>query len=156
MSGLTLAASTVMTGDAERAIAILDSCDWSRSVWDSSPVVRAIALVELGRADQAAELVIRFGNQALRGRLARMANDALVGFAALAINRGEHRRAWELLEASSSPRSPFTIVLAEWLAASLGRGDEMRRMHRERQVPLAELDATPALQDELARVRIPR
>ena len=100
--------------------------------------------------------MITFGQDALRGRLARKANDALVGLAALAIRRDDHGHAWMLLQAAASPRSPFTIVLAEWLAEKLGHGDELRHMHRERQVPLAELDATPMLAAELDAMKLTR
>ena len=75
---------------------------------------------------------------------------------ALAIRRDDHGHAWMLLQAAASPRSPFTIVLAEWLAEKLGHGDELRHMHRERQVPLAELDATPMLAAELDAMKLTR
>ncbi|MEO0495178.1 MAG: adenylate/guanylate cyclase domain-containing protein [Actinomycetota bacterium] len=156
MSGLSLAATAVMTGNPAQALVTLDTCDWSRSVWDSSPIVRAVALIDLGRVDEAADLVISFGYAALLGRLARMANDALVGFAALALHRGEGEHAWKLLQEGASPRSPFTIVLAEFLAERIGHGPALRHMHRERVLPLSTLDATPALRAELDRIRSTR
>ncbi|MEZ5167735.1 MAG: hypothetical protein R2695_15085 [Acidimicrobiales bacterium] len=39
--------------------------DWSVSIWDSSPIVEAIALIELGRVGDAADLVVGFGYEAL-------------------------------------------------------------------------------------------
>ena len=153
MSGLSLASSEIMIGEPEAALATLDTSDWRRSVWDSSPIVRAVALIDLGRTAEAADLVITFGYEALLGRLARKANDALVGFAALAINRGEDEHAWKLLQEGASPRSPFTIVLAEFLAERIGYGDAARQMHRGRVVPLSQLDASPALRAELERIR---
>ena len=89
-------------------------------------------------------------------RLARLPNDALVGLAALAIHRGDDEHAWKLLQECASPRHPFTIALAEWLADKIGYGAELRRMHRGRVVPLVELDATPALRAELERIRTER
>lgn len=156
MAGLSLATAKVLTGDPEAAIEVLDSCDWSRSVWDSSPIIRAVALIELGRVTEAADLAVTFGYDALRGRLARLPNDALVGLAALAINRGDDEHAWKLLQECASPRHPFTIALAEWLAEKIGADAELRRMHRGRVVPLVELDATPALRAELERIRTER
>jgi len=156
MVGLSLAASEVIAGDPQGAIDRLDAHDWSRSIWDSSPIVRAFALIELGAVAEAADLVITFGHDALRGRLSRMANDALVGLAALAANQGADEHAWNLLQQAVSPRSPFTIALAEWLAETLGYDDQLRQIHRTRRVPLNELDATPALRAELDRIRVDR
>jgi len=156
MTGLALASSHVLAGEPGRALDLIDSRDWSLSVWDSSPIVRAIALIDLDRPTDAADLVVGFGYAALRGRLSRMANDALVGFAALAIARGEQDHAWELLQQAASPKTPFTIGLAEGLADRVGRGDELRSIHRERQRPLSELDASDHLRAEMARIRLVR
>ena len=156
MAGLALAAAHVLVGDPQRALEIVDSRDWSSSVWDSSPIVRAIALVDLDRSAEAADLVLGFGHEALRGRLSRKSNDALVGMAALAINRGEAEHAWVLLRQAASPKTPFTIALAEGLADRLGHGDELRAVHRGRQRPLSELDASAHLQTELDRLRLLR
>jgi hypothetical protein len=45
---------------------------------------------DLERADEATEQALAYSDRALLGRMSRMANDALLGFAALAIDRG-HR-----------------------------------------------------------------
>lgn len=156
MSGLALASAQILGGEPAVALATLDTHDWSNSVWDSSPIIRAIALIDLGRVAEAADLVVGFGYEALRGRLSRMANDALVGFAALAIHRGEHAHAWDLLRQAAAPRTPFTIGLAEGLAGRIGHGDELRAVHRGRQKPLSELDASPHLRVELDRIRAAR
>ena len=140
-------------GEPETALATLEVGGWSRSTWDSAPIVTAVALVDLGRATEAADLVIGYGYDALRGRLARMANDALVGLAALALNRGEIEHGWKLLQAAVTPRTPFTIGLAEGLADRIGHGDSLRDMHRSREVPLSELDGSEALGAELDRIR---
>ena len=153
MTGLALAAAQILTGDPEKALRTLDSANWSPSVWDSSPILRALALIDVGRPVEAADLVVGFGYDALRGRLARMANDAVVGLAALAINQGDAEHGWKLLQQAASPRSPVTIGLAEGLADRIGHGDAMRHMHRGRELPLVELDATEALYEELARLR---
>ena len=156
MAGLSFAAAQVLTGESAGALKTLDSTDWSSSIWDSSPIIRALAMVDVGRSAEAADLVVGFGYDALRGRLNRMANDALVGLAALAINRGEAERGWTLLQQAASPRTPFTIVLAEALAARVGHGDEMRRIHRERDTPLIAMDAGRHLRTELDRIRTAR
>lgn len=151
-SGLSLASAQILTGRPQAAIQTLDSNDWSKSVWDSSPIIRAMALIDLGRVNDAAELIISYGQEALLGRLSRMANDALLGLAGLALHRGETDHAWTLLEQATVPRSPATIGLAEGLADRLGKGGRLRDMHRNRLVPLATLDASTALQDELTRL----
>lgn len=156
MSGLSLASAEILHGDAAQALDTLGSFDWGLSVWDSSPVVRAVALIDLGRVAEAADLVVGYGYDALRGRLSRMPNDALVGFAALAINRGERDHAWLLLQQAAAPKTPFTIGLAEGLADRIGHGEELRAVHRGRARPLSELDATPALRVELERIRTAR
>jgi predicted ATPase len=156
MAGLALASVHILVGHPARALDIVESGEWSSSVWDSSPIVRALALIDLGRANEAADLVIDFGYAALRGRLSRMANDALVGMAALAIKRGEGAHAWVLLRQAASPKTPFTIALAEGLADRVGRGDELRVIHRERRRPLTELDASEHLRAELERIRLVR
>jgi predicted ATPase len=156
MAGLALASAHVLAGEPARALEIADSREWSSSVWDSSPIVRALALIDLDRSAEAADLVIGFGYEALRGRLRRMSNDALVGMAALAIRRGESAHAWVLLQQAASPKTPFTIALAEGLADRIGHGDELRVIHRERQQPLTELDASEHLQAELDRIRLIR
>lgn len=155
-TGLSLAGAQILTGRPQAAIDTLDSSDWSKSVWDSSPIIRAIALIDLGRVNEAAELVISYGQQALLGRLSRMSNDALIGLAGLALHRGERAHAWSLLEQATVPRSPATIGLAEGLADRLDKGAELRDMHRNRLVPLATLDASVALQDELTRLSMER
>ncbi|MEM7141952.1 MAG: adenylate/guanylate cyclase domain-containing protein [Actinomycetota bacterium] len=156
MSGLALASIQVLDGDAQLAVETIESHDWSMSVWDSSPIVKALALIDLGRAGEAADLVVGFGYEALRGRLSRMSNDALVGLAALAINRGEQEHGWMLLQQAATPRTPFTIGLAEGLATRIGHGDELRAMHRGRQRPLKEMDASGPLRAELERIRSTR
>ncbi|MEQ8842192.1 MAG: adenylate/guanylate cyclase domain-containing protein [Acidimicrobiales bacterium] len=153
MSGLALASAHFLAGEPERALEVVDSREWSSSVWDSSPIVRAIALIDLDRSAEAANHVVEFGVAALRGRLSRMANDALVGFAALAIHREERDHAWLLLQQAASPKTPFTIGLAEGLADRLGHGEELRAIHRGRQKPLSELDASEHLRAELDRIR---
>ncbi len=156
VSGLAVASCQIMLGDPETALVTLDDRDWSRSVWDSSPIIRALAKIELGQVGDAADLIITFGYDALRGRLTRMANDAMVGLAALAVQRGEPERAWKLLQEGAVPRTPFTIGLAEFLADRLGYGVTLRQMHRERETPLLQLDATEALRAELDRMRAKR
>lgn len=153
MAGLALASAHILTGDPAAALDLVDSREWSSSVWDSSPIVRAIALTDLGRSTEAADLVIGFGYDALLGRLSRKANDALVGMAALAIKRSEPAHAWTLLQQAASPKTPFTIGLAEGLADRLGHGDELRAIHRGRERPLSELDASDHLRAELDRIR---
>ena len=153
ITGLSHATTQILTHEPVAALQTLDSTNWSGSVWDSSPIIRTVALIDLGEPTGAADLVVGFGHQALRGRLPRMANDALIGFAALAINRGEHEHAWRLLQEAASPRTPFTISLAEGLADRISHGDELRRIHRDRRQPLSELDATDALRAELDRMR---
>jgi hypothetical protein len=156
MTGLSLASVHILTGDPAGALELVESGEWSSSVWDSSPIVRAIALIDLDRSAEAADLVVGFGYSALLGRLSRMANDALVGLAALAIHRGEADHAWTLLREAASPKTPFTIGLAEGLAGRIDRGPELRAVHRERQQPLKELDATDHLRAELDRIRTMR
>ncbi len=153
LSGLALAATQVLDGEPESALATLGVGDWSRSIWDSAPIVRAVALIDLDRTSEAADLVISYGYDALRGRLARMANDALVGLAALALNRREVEHGWKLLQQAATPRTPFTIGLAEGLADRIGHGPALRHMHRSREVPLSELDGSEALDAELDRIR---
>lgn len=153
MTGLSLAAAQILNGQPDDARATLADGLWSLSVWDSSPILDAIALIDLGRTREAADRVLEFAIDALRGRLSRKANDALVGFAALAIAQGERERGWELLQQAAVPRTPFTIGLAEGLASRIGRGEELAAMHRGRERPLKEFDATTALQAELDRIR---
>ncbi len=152
VAGLSLATTQIVAGRPLEALQTLDYRDWSRSVWDSSDVLRAIALLDSGRVGEAAELIVDFGHAALRGRLARQSNDALVGLAALALHRGENDHAWQLLQEAVAPRTPFTIAMAEALAARIGHGEELRERHRNRQVPLGELDATEHLATELRRL----
>ncbi len=151
IAGLACASNLVLLGRPNNALVVLDSGSWE-SVWDSSGVVRALALLDLGKASEAATLIVDFAHQALLGRLSRMSNDALVGFAALALSRGEHDRAWELLIDAVTPRTPASIGLAEGLADRVGRGNELRQLHRKRSVPLSSLDASAALRRELSRL----
>lgn len=151
IAGLACAANLVMLDRAQDAIDVLDSGRWE-SVWDSSPIIRACALVSLGRVSEAAELVVGYGHNALLGRLARQSNDALVGLATLAHSRGEDQRAWKLLVQAVTPRTPATMCLAEHLADVLGHGPDLRDLHRNRVVPVGNLDASGALRDELRRL----
>ena len=153
ISGLSYAATQCLTGQPAEALEILDREDWSKSVWDSSGVLRAVALLDLQRAAEAAEIIVQFSYDAGRGRLSRMANDALVAWAALAIHRDEPDHAWVLLQQAITPRTPFTIGMAEGLAIRIGKGEELRRLHRDRLVPLGQLDATEAMNNELGRVK---
>ncbi len=156
MAGLSLASAQILTGDPTAALDMVDGRDWSLSIWDSSRIVKAVALIDLGRSTEAADLIVGFGYDALRGRLNRMANDALVGLAALAINRGEDEHGWNLLRQAATPRTPFTIGLAEGLAERVGHGPELRAFHRGREQPLQELDASGHLRAELDRIRLIR
>lgn len=149
---LSTATAQLIAGRPEDALVTLDSMDFSPSIWDSSELIRAIALIDHGQVSLAADLVVHYGRGALRGRLNRQANDALVGLAALALNRGETDHGWALLQQAVTPRMPFTIALAEALAARVGFGDDLRRRHRERVTPLLELDATDYLRVELDRL----
>ncbi len=151
ITGLACASNLVLLNRPKEAIAVLDDGTWE-SVWNTSDIVRALALLTLGERSDAAELIVNFGKQAVLGRLSRMSNDALVGLAALAINRNEPERAWDLLLQAMTPRTPASIALAEGLADQIGRGEELRGLHRNRLVSLATLDATKALTEELARL----
>ena len=156
MTGLAVASAQILVGDPTAALATAETHDWSSSIWDSSPIVKALALIDLDRANEAADLVVGFGYEALRGRLSRMANDALVGLAALAVHRGELDHVWDLLQKAVVPRTPFTIGLAEGIADRVGHGDDLRTIHRGRLKPLNELDASEHLRRELERIRSSR
>lgn len=151
-AGLSLAVVQILLDRPSAALATLDSYNWSDSRWDSSPIIRGVALIDLGRVNEAADLIFPFAEQSLRGRLPRMSNDALIGLAALALHRSEDEHAWTLFRQAMTPRTPFTIGLVEGLATRIGRGDELRTMHRTRTVALAELDAIDDLRAELGRL----
>ena len=153
VNGLSYAAAQVLTSEPEAALKTLNLDRWEDSIWDSSAVIRAVALLDLGRASEAAAIIVEFSYEALRGRLSRMPNDALVAWAALSISRGDHDHAWSLLRQAITPRTPFTIGLAEGLAGRIGREGELRRLHRERLIPLDQLDASASLANELTRVQ---
>ncbi len=152
ITGLSLATAQIVANQPDAALGTLDRIDWSRSVWDSSDIIRAVALIDTGLVAEAADLVVGYGRAALRGRLSRQSNDALVGLAAMALHRGESDHAWDLLLQAVTPRTPFTIALAEAIAHRLDRGDELRSIHREREIPLADLDAADHLRTELDRL----
>lgn len=151
-AGLSLATVQLLRGQPSEALATLDSHNWADSRWDSSPILRAVALIDLDRANEATELVFAYATESLLGRLHRMSNDAMIGFAALALHRGEHDHAWTLMQQAVTPRTPFTIGLVEGLAERIGRGDELRSLHRERTASLADLDAIVYLKTELDRM----
>lgn len=151
-AGLSLATAQLLLGQPSQALATLDSYDWADSRWNSSPILRAVALVDLDRAPEAADLVVAYARESLLGRLQRMSNDAMIGFAALALHRGEHDHAWQLMQQAITPRTPFTIGLVEGLADRIGHGDELRSMHRQRTASLADLDALEYLQAEMDRM----
>jgi len=151
-AGLSLATVQLIMHRPSEALATLDSYNWADSRWDSSPVLRAVALIDLDRAKEAAEFVFSFAERSLLGRLRRMSNDALIGFAALALHRGEHDHAWSLMQQAITPRTPFTIGLAEGLADRIGRGPELRALHRTRTASLSDLDAIDAVRSELERL----
>lgn len=151
-AGLSLATVQLLLGRPSEALATLDSFDWSDSRWDSSPILRAVALIDLDRVSEAADLVFGYAFESLRGRLHRMSNDAMIGFAALALHRGEPDHAWTLMQQAVTPRTPFTIGLVEGLADRIGRGTELRAMHRQRTAALSELDALEHLQAEMDRM----
>jgi len=150
--GLSLVVSQLLFNRPAEALATLDSYHWGGSRWDSSPVLRAVALVDLDRGAEAAEVAFDFAHQALLGRLPRMSNDAMIGLAALALHRGESDHGWKLMQQAVTPRTPFTIGLVEGLADRIGRGDELRQLHRGRQVLLSELDAIDHVRAELDRL----
>jgi len=151
-AGLSLATAQLIMGRPSEALATLDSHNWADSRWDSSPILRAVALIDLDRAPEAVELVFEYANESLLGRLHRMSNDAMIGFAALAIHRGETEHAWALMQQAVTPRTPFTIGLVEGLADRIGRGDELRNLHRKRTAALADLAAIDHVRAELERM----
>lgn len=150
--GLSLATAQLTLGRPDEALATLDSYNWSDSRWDSSPILRSVALIDLDRAGEAADLVVSYAHESLLGRLPRMSNDAMVGFAALALHRNEEDHAWNLMLQAVTPRTPFTIGLVEGLADRIGRGAELRELHRKRTAKLTELDALSHVQAELDRL----
>ena len=150
--GLSLATVQLVTGRPSEALATLDSYNWADSRWDSSAVLRAVALIDLDRSGEATDLVFAYGTESLLGRLPRMSNDAMIGFAALAMHRQEHDHAWTLMQQAITPRTPFTIGLVEGLADRIGRGDELRELHRNRTAPLVDLDAITHVKAELDRM----
>lgn len=151
-AGLSLATVQLLKGRPSEALATLDSHNWADSRWDSSPILRAVALIDLDRANEATELVFAYAAESLLGRLQRMSNDAMIGFSALALHRGEHDHAWTLMQQAVTPRTPFTIGLVEGLADRIGKGDELRSLHRDRTTSLADLDAIVHVQTELDRM----
>lgn len=151
-AGLSLATAQLGLGQPSQALATLDSYSWADSRWDSSPILRAVALIDLDRASEAADLVFDYATESLLGRLRRMSNDAMIGFAALAMHRGEDEHAWDLMQQAVTPRTPFTIGLVESLADRIGRGAELRAMHRGRTAELGELDALEHLRAEMDRM----
>ncbi len=151
-SGLSLAAVQLLLGRPSEALATIDSHNWADSRWNSSPILRAVALLDLDRANEATELVFDYATESLLGRLRRMSNDAMIGFAALALHRGENEHAWTLMQQAVTPRTPFTIGLIEGLADRIGRGDELRATHRQRTTSLADLDAIVHVKAELDRM----
>jgi predicted ATPase/class 3 adenylate cyclase len=150
--GLSLATAQLLRERPSEALATLDSFNWSDSRWDSSPVLRAVALLDLDRTHEATELIFAYANESLLGRLHRMSNDAMIGLAALALYRGDHDHAWTLMQQAVTPRTPFTIGLVEGLADRIDRGAELRAMHRQRTAQLAELDAIHHVRSELDRM----
>jgi len=150
--GLSLASTQVVLGRPSEALATLDSFNWADSRWDSSAIIRATALIDLDRVAEAADLVLDYATESLLGRLPRMSNDALVGFAALALHRGEPEHAWALMQQAVTPRTPFTIGLSEGLADRIERGAELRATHRQRTERLSELDAIDSVRAELNRM----
>ncbi len=153
-AGLSLATAQLLLDRPSDALATLDSYNWADSRWDSSPILRAVALLDLDRAAEAADLVFAYASASLLGRLHRMSNDAMIGFAALALYRGEPDHAWLLMQQAVTPRTPFTIGLVEGLADRIGRGDELRSIHRGRTASLADLDARGHVQAELDRMHV--
>lgn len=156
LSGLALATSEVMTGNPQGAIERLDSVMLPPSLWHMSPLVRAFALVELGRLTEAADILISLGHDAVRSGLPRVSNDALVGLAGLAIAQGADERAWKLLQETANPRGARTIALSEWLAEKLGYVEQLRGLRAEGWMSLGETDSISALRAELARIRLER
>lgn len=150
--GLSLATTQLVLGRPSDALATLDSYSWSDSRWDSSAVLRAVALIDLDRPSEAAELVFAYAGESLLGRLRRMSNDAMIGFAALAMHRGEPDHAWTLMQQAVTPRTPFTIGLVEGLAGRIGCGEELRALHRNRTASLTDLDAIEYVRAELDRM----
>lgn len=155
-AGLSLATVQIVSGRALDAIVTLESFDASNSRWDTSPLLLGIASVKIGKVNEGADLIVSFAHKAIRGPLPRLANDALVGLALLAQQRGEDAHAWTLLQQAVTPRSPHMIGYAEHLAGSLHLGEDcevsLRRQHRGRTVQLSELDASRAAQTELDRL----
>lgn len=151
-AGLSLATVQLLRDRPSEALATLDSHNWADSRWDSSPILRAVALIDLDRANEATELVFAYAAESLHGRLYRMSNDAMIGFAALALHRGEHEHAWTLMQQAVTPRTPFTIGLVEGLADRIERGEELRSLHRDRTTSLSELDAIAHVRAELDRM----
>ncbi len=152
VASLSLATTQLIAGEPQAALGAIDRMDFSASVWDSSAVIQAVGLIDAGQPGQAADRIVDYGRSALRGRLNRQSNDALVGLAALAVHRGEAEHGWSLLQQAVAPRTPFTIGLAEALASRIGHGPELIHEHRERVTPLSELDAGAALRVELDRL----
>jgi predicted negative regulator of RcsB-dependent stress response len=150
-SRAALAAMEVVLGNPAEALAIIDEThDWDLVPIMSEDAVRALALAELGRKDEARSTAFAFARRASLGRLLRQANDALVCFGALAAIDGDVAEAHALLRAAAMPRSPQTAALSLHYGRRAGMGDEIAQMMDDLRASGERPDGRPALLEQLA------
>lgn len=143
-----LAVTEIIDGNPAAALALLDRDDVDEFLQASSVVVKVAALALSGDVAAARSIAMPFAREAMLGRIARMANDALVGLAAVLVASDHETDAIELLSAARGARAPHIGMLAAHLAERLGVADEVAR-HIGDPIYSRE-DARPELEQALA------
>lgn len=143
-----LAVTEIIDGDPAAALALLDRDDVDEFLQASSVVVKVAAMALTGDIDGARSLAVPFAREAQLGRIARMANDALVGLAAVLVAADHEADAVDLLSAARGARAPHIGLLAGHLAERLGVADHVA-VHAGDPIYARE-DARPELSEALS------
>ncbi|MGK2928952.1 MAG: BTAD domain-containing putative transcriptional regulator [Acidimicrobiales bacterium] len=145
-----LAVVEIIDGRVIVAADLLDRDDVDEFLQASSVVVKVAALALGGEIDAAITLAVPFSREALLGRVTRMANDALVGLAAILIADGDHDGGRDLLRAARGARAPHIGLLAGHLA---DRIDSRQAIQADRGDPV--FDRADARVDLEAALELP-
>jgi predicted ATPase len=110
------AIAAIVRGEPQPAVHHSRQIDPS-SRWGTRSLIEGMALLEAGDLEGGRRLVLDAAEEATLGRVARLANEAAVGLAVLALHLGDVQLARDCLDAAGLARTPTMIAFAREVAA---------------------------------------
>ena len=124
----------IILGHPERALQILEqnrSLGHDKLLFSDGSELRPLALLEMGRVEEATEEIRRSALRALQGRFPREEGDMILALAKLALAEGDEGIARDLLATMGPCRQTATMMAAREMARRLGVETEQFESFRD-------------------------